>query len=91
VATNYKQVREINIYALVLAVQSLPFLAAVVLAGIEGSRLNSFVFWRAVEAKVASVAAVLLPQSRKVMTQVTQVIEPVIEPAKSSDKVEAAQ
>ena len=27
--TNYKQVREINIFAVVLVVQSLPFLAAV--------------------------------------------------------------
>jgi exo-beta-1,3-glucanase (GH17 family)/cellulose synthase/poly-beta-1,6-N-acetylglucosamine synthase-like glycosyltransferase len=84
VTTNYKQVREINIYALVLAVQSLPFLCAVALAAIEGSRLNSFASWRAVAVK----AAVLLPQSRKVMTQV---IEPVIEPAKSADKIEAAQ
>ena len=65
VATNYKQVREINIYALVLAVQSLPFLAAVALAAIEDSRLNSFAFWRAIEAKVAAKAATVLPQSQK--------------------------
>ena len=32
VVTNYKQVREINIFAVVLVVQSLPFLAAVALA-----------------------------------------------------------
>ena len=49
VATNYKQVREIDIFAAVLVVQSLPFLAAVALAGIEGSRFNSFVFWRGVK------------------------------------------
>jgi hypothetical protein len=92
VATNYKQVREINIYALVLAVQSLPFLAAVALAAIEGTRFNSFAFWRAAEAKVAAKiaakAAVILPHSQKVMTNV---IEPVIDQAKPSDKVEAAQ
>src|SRR6516164_11271828 len=35
VATNYKQVREINIFASVLVVQCLPFLAAVALAAIE--------------------------------------------------------
>ena len=88
VTTNYKQVHEINIFAAVLVVQSLPFLAAVALAGIEGTRFNSFVFWRAVEAKVtakiAAKAAFILPQSRKVMTN-------VIEPAKPADKVEAAQ
>jgi hypothetical protein len=84
VATNYKQVHEINIFALVLVVQSLPFIAAVALAGIEGTRFNSFAFWRAVEAKVAAKAAIILPQSRKVMTK-------VIEPAKAADNVEAAQ
>jgi exo-beta-1,3-glucanase (GH17 family)/cellulose synthase/poly-beta-1,6-N-acetylglucosamine synthase-like glycosyltransferase len=83
VATNYKQVHEINIFALVLMVQSLPFLAAVALAGIEGTRLNSFAFWRDVEAKIAAKAAVILPQSRKVMTK-------VIEPAKPADKIESA-
>jgi hypothetical protein len=96
VATNYKQVREINIYALVLAVQSLPLLAAVALAAIEDSRFNSFVFWRAIEAKVAAKAAIILPQSQKVMTQVINpvinpVIEPVMDQAKSADKTEVAQ
>ena len=37
-STNYKEVREINIFAVVLVVQSLPFLAAVGLALIERSR-----------------------------------------------------
>ena len=41
IATNYKQVREINIFALVLVVQSLPFLAAVAIAAIEGTLFNS--------------------------------------------------
>ncbi len=84
VATNYKQVHEINIFATVLVVQSLPFLAAVALAGIEGTRFNSFAFWRAVEAKIAAKAAFILPQSQKVMTK-------VIEPAKPADHVETAQ
>jgi exo-beta-1,3-glucanase (GH17 family)/glycosyltransferase involved in cell wall biosynthesis len=53
VITNYKQIREINLFALVLAVQSLPFLAAIALALIEGSRFNEFAYWRSVEAKVA--------------------------------------
>src|SRR5260370_9529081 len=54
VATNYKQIRELNIFALVLVVQSLPFLAAVVMAVLEGSRLNEFAYWRTVEATVAA-------------------------------------
>jgi cellulose synthase/poly-beta-1,6-N-acetylglucosamine synthase-like glycosyltransferase/exo-beta-1,3-glucanase (GH17 family) len=53
VITNHTQVREINIFALVLVVQSLPFLAAIALALIEGSRFNEFAYWRSVEAKVA--------------------------------------
>jgi hypothetical protein len=53
VITNQAQVREINIFALVLVVQSLPFLAAIALALIEGSRFNEFAYWRSVEAKVA--------------------------------------
>jgi hypothetical protein len=38
VVTNYKQVHEINIFAAVLVVQSLPFLSAVAIALIEGTR-----------------------------------------------------
>jgi len=84
VVTNYKQVHEIDIFAAVLVVQSLPFLAAVALAGIEGSRFNSFAFWRGVEAKIEAKAAVILPQSQEVMTK-------VIEPAKPTDNIEVAQ
>ena len=53
VMTNYKQIHEVNIFAGVLVVQSLPFLAAVAIALIEGSRFNQFAYWRTVEAKVA--------------------------------------
>src|SRR5206468_10275493 len=53
VATNYKQIHELNIFAVVLVVQSLPFLAAVALAALEGSRFNEFAYWKSVEAKVA--------------------------------------
>src|SRR5262249_40673330 len=53
-ATNYKQIRELYIFAAVLVVQSLPFLAAVVIALLEGSRFNQFAYWRSVEAKVAA-------------------------------------
>jgi exo-beta-1,3-glucanase (GH17 family)/cellulose synthase/poly-beta-1,6-N-acetylglucosamine synthase-like glycosyltransferase len=93
VMTNYKQVREINIFAFVLVVQSLPFLSAVALALIEGTRFNSFAFWHSVEAKVGE----LLPQ-RRVITQAianqivaTQAIaaEPPKVPA--DNRIEAAQ
>jgi exo-beta-1,3-glucanase (GH17 family)/cellulose synthase/poly-beta-1,6-N-acetylglucosamine synthase-like glycosyltransferase len=53
VITNYKQIRELNIFAGVLVVQSLPFLAAVAIGLIEGSRFNEFAYWKSVEAKVA--------------------------------------
>jgi len=86
VVTNYKQVHEINIFAVVLVVQSLPFLAATALALVEDSRFNSFVYWRAIEAKVA----VLLPR-RQVMTEV--MTEVMAEPPKLpvADNIEAAQ
>jgi hypothetical protein len=53
VMTNYKQIRELNIFAGVLVIQSLPFVAAVLVALFEGSRFNEFAYWRRVEAKVA--------------------------------------
>jgi drug/metabolite transporter (DMT)-like permease len=78
VVTNYKQVHEINIFAAVLVVQSLPFLSAVAIGLIEGSRLNSFAYWRGIEARVLE----LLPRSKAVA-------EPSKLPAENS--VEAAQ
>jgi exo-beta-1,3-glucanase (GH17 family)/cellulose synthase/poly-beta-1,6-N-acetylglucosamine synthase-like glycosyltransferase len=54
VATNYKQIHEVYIFALVLVVQSLPFLAAVAIGALEASRVNEFAYWRSVEAKVAA-------------------------------------
>ncbi len=58
VLTNVKQIHELNIFAAVLVVQSLPFIAAVAIAAVEGSRFNEFAYWRRVEAKVAET----LPQ-----------------------------
>ena len=60
VVSNYKQVREINIFAVVLVVQSLPFLSAVALALIEGTRLNTFAYWRGIEARMLE----FLPRSK---------------------------
>ena len=79
---NGRQVREINIFAFVLLVQSLPFLSAVAMGLIEGSRFNSFAYWRSVEARFAEY----LPRS-KVISKV------IAEPPKlpSENHIEAAQ
>jgi len=53
--TNVKEIREINIFAAVLVVQSLPFIAAVAMAAIERSKLNDFGTWRALDARVAEI------------------------------------
>jgi exo-beta-1,3-glucanase (GH17 family) len=82
VVTNYKQVHEINIFAFVLVVQSLPFIAAVIVAAVEGSRFNAFAYWRGLATK----AAVLLPQ-RQAISQV--IAEPPKLPAEN--RIEAAQ
>ncbi|MGH6665814.1 MAG: glycosyltransferase, partial [Pseudolabrys sp.] len=57
VMTNYKQVREINIFAAVLVVQSLPFMAAVALAMFERTKLNDFVYWRTLDARLGELFA----------------------------------
>ena len=79
VVTNYKQVHEINIFALVLVVQSLPFFSAVALAAIEGTRFNTFAFWRGVETKVTE----LLPRPKVIVAETPKL------PA--DNRVEAAQ
>jgi len=69
IATNIKEIREINIFAVVLVVQSLPFVAAVAMALFERSRLNDFATWRSLEARFAD----LIPGSRAQVTEVRQV------------------
>ena len=59
VSTNYKEIREINIFAVVLLIQSVPFVAAVGLAVIERTRLNDFAYWRSLEAKVAELLPIM--------------------------------
>jgi len=59
VSTNYKEIREINIFAVVLLIQSLPFVAAVGLAVIERTRLNDFAYWRSLEAQVAELLPIM--------------------------------
>jgi len=56
VASNsFKQVHEIYIFAGVLVLQSLPFLAAVAIAILENSRINSFAFWRNTTVRTAEL------------------------------------
>ncbi len=69
--TNYKEIREINIFAIVLIVQSLPFIAATALALVERTRLNEFAYWRSIEARVAE----LIPTTRRSVT-VAEVARP---------------
>jgi exo-beta-1,3-glucanase (GH17 family)/cellulose synthase/poly-beta-1,6-N-acetylglucosamine synthase-like glycosyltransferase len=54
-AMNTKEVREINIFAVVLLVQSLPFVAAVAIAVIERTQLNDFAYWRSLDARFTEV------------------------------------
>jgi exo-beta-1,3-glucanase (GH17 family)/cellulose synthase/poly-beta-1,6-N-acetylglucosamine synthase-like glycosyltransferase len=63
---NYKEVREVDIFALVLLVQSLPFIAAVALAAIERTPLNDFATWHALDARFAE----LLPRRRPAVSEV---------------------
>jgi len=55
VTNSTKQIREIYIFAAVLVLQSLPFLAAVAIAIMESSRINSFEFWRSTGVRTAEL------------------------------------
>src|SRR5664279_2190676 len=88
VATNYKEIREINIFAVVLLIQSLPFVAAVGVAVIERTRLNEFAYWRSLDTRFAEllgrpatpIANAAVPAVVKVPTvaaQVAQVVQAV--------------
>ncbi|WP_029582959.1 glycosyltransferase [Bradyrhizobium sp. URHD0069] len=55
VTNNYKEVREIYVFAGVLVLESLPFLSAVALAILENSRVNAFSFWRSSAVRTAEL------------------------------------
>jgi cellulose synthase/poly-beta-1,6-N-acetylglucosamine synthase-like glycosyltransferase/exo-beta-1,3-glucanase (GH17 family) len=85
-ATNYEQVREINLFGYVLIVQSLPFVAAALLAALEDTRVNDFVFWREAEVRAAFAAArlaELLPRPRRAAV-ISQPVQP------TENRIEAA-
>ncbi len=58
VTNNYKQIREIYIFAGVLVLESLPFLSAVAIAILESSRINSFAFWRETGVRTAELIGI---------------------------------
>jgi cellulose synthase/poly-beta-1,6-N-acetylglucosamine synthase-like glycosyltransferase/exo-beta-1,3-glucanase (GH17 family) len=66
-ATNYVGVRETNLFACVLIIQSLPFLAATLLAAVEETRVNDFVFWKDAHARLRAPLAELLPRRAAVI------------------------
>jgi hypothetical protein len=55
IATNRNDIREIQIFAVVLLVQSLPFISALAMAALEASRANEFATWRALETRLAEL------------------------------------
>ncbi len=55
VSTNTKEIREIYIFAAVLVVQSIPFIAAAALAALERTPLNDYAAWRTMEARLAEL------------------------------------
>jgi exo-beta-1,3-glucanase (GH17 family)/cellulose synthase/poly-beta-1,6-N-acetylglucosamine synthase-like glycosyltransferase len=55
VTNNFKEVREIYVFAAVLLLESLPFLSAVAIAVLENSRVNAFSFWRNTGVRTAEL------------------------------------
>ena len=70
IETNYKEVREIYIFAFVLLVQALPFAAAVIIALWERSRINDFAVLEGYRATFAMLAR------RARLAKVTQSVAP---------------
>jgi exo-beta-1,3-glucanase (GH17 family)/cellulose synthase/poly-beta-1,6-N-acetylglucosamine synthase-like glycosyltransferase len=79
-ATNWELVREIDLFALALAIQSLPFLASVALAALEGSRANEFAFWHGLEARLGQILT-RRPAATKAAAPATVPADKQIEPA----------
>lgn len=68
--TNWHVVREVDLYALALVIQSLPFLAAAIIGWLEQSRLNDFAIWRALRSRLAA-----LPRRLRSEEQSTAVVD----------------
>jgi exo-beta-1,3-glucanase (GH17 family)/cellulose synthase/poly-beta-1,6-N-acetylglucosamine synthase-like glycosyltransferase len=84
--TNWEMVREIDLFALALAIQSLPFLASVALATLEGSRIDDLAFWHGLEARIGQM---LTRRAKAVSSAVAQAPAPAAVPA--DKQIEPAQ
>ncbi len=77
VANNPLQITEIYLFAIVLVVQSLPFLSAAAIAAIEGRRINEFAFWTALRPQVLAVLrrrpAVIAAQAPSIASAIAEV------------------
>jgi hypothetical protein len=76
VATNTQQIHEIYVFAVVLMLQSLPFLSAVVIAAIDETKFNDFVYWHRLEARIGE----LLRHRSTLMAKASSPAEKHIEP-----------
>jgi hypothetical protein len=72
------------LFALVLVVQSLPFLASVALATLDSSRANEFAFWRTLEARLLA----RLPNRSAASATISTIAET---PTPADKRIEAAQ
>jgi hypothetical protein len=75
--TNTKNIREIYIFAAVLVVQSVPFIAAVVLATIERTPLNDYATWRALEGRLLELFGREVPMATVTAVAPAPVVQPV--------------
>jgi exo-beta-1,3-glucanase (GH17 family) len=83
IATNHESVREVNLFACVLVVQSLPFLSAAILALFEASRFNDYAYLGGLQARLERIAARSLfgVRRRPAMAQGSAPVENRIETA----------
>jgi len=79
VTNNFKQVREIYVFAAVLVLESLPFLSAVAIAILENSRINSFMFWRNTGIRTAELIG-LRPVALPTVVSTSQPVASEIHP-----------
>ncbi len=82
VTNNFKEIREIYIFAVVLVLESLPFLSAVAIAILESSRLNSFAFWRDTGIRTAELIG-LRPVAMPTVVGTSQPVASEIHPEAS--------
>jgi exo-beta-1,3-glucanase (GH17 family)/cellulose synthase/poly-beta-1,6-N-acetylglucosamine synthase-like glycosyltransferase len=83
-----QQVREINLFGIVLIVQSLPFLSAVALALVERTAFNNYAFWGRLRLRSADMLETPLVQSPALVEVLAEAERPM---AAEPHRVEATQ